>query len=452
LCQTISQVGEEGFLSKSQETNGDENDETRTSGSGFWTEDFASKGGKMKGGKFLSFILCAALLTGGSLRGQENPKIRTLSEEEICDLMVGSSIQATRGNNSDGMVKRVRAALAERKKFTLISVNDLPDDWTVVAVCGVGGGTPWEYVTERVKKQGLATTPDTALRAVELLSRHIGKKFDAVVRNEPAGSTIVAFMTAAALEIPVVDACLSGRARPEVQQQIPFVFGIPGTPAALFTSWGDTIILEKTVDDYRIEDLSRAVAIASGGAVWMAQNPMSGKDTKRGVIPDNLSQAILFGRTIREARERQEDPIAALVKASKGYMLFHGIVTKSEHRGERGFHWGDAELKGIAEHEGHTYKIFIKNENIMSWFDGHPDVMPPDYICNLDPKTGDAVKSWGAKGYPLGEEVVIVGMPASSMWRTPKGIEVMGPRHFGFDLDYVPLEELQKIRKKYEHN
>ena len=42
----------------------------------------------------------------------------------------------------------------------------------------------------------------------------------------------------------------------------------------------------------------------------------------------------------------------------------------------------------------------------------------------------------------------VVGIPAHSMWRTAKGIEVFGPRHFGHDLDFVPIEALQKRRSK----
>jgi DUF917 family protein len=44
---------------------------------------------------------------------------------------------------------------------------------------------------------------------------------------------------------------------------------------------------------------------------------------------------------------------------------------------------------------------------------------------------------------------VIVGRAASPMWRTPKGIELFSPRHFGFDLDYKPIEDLQKSRPKF---
>lgn len=398
-----------------------------------------------------SILVFAGLLsisTGGLSASQKLGTTRLLSEQELADMMVGSSIQATRGNNSENLTRQMKAALVAGKKFEIISVETLPDDWTVVVPCGVGGGEAWEYVSTRMKLRRTPSFSDTATRAAAALSQHLGIKFKAVIRNEPAQSTMIALMTASDLGVPIVDACLSGRARPEVQQQIPFINGIPGYPVAFFTQWGDTIIIEKAVDDFRIEDISRGIAISSGGGVWMAMNPMTGKDAKKGVIPGSLSQAILFGRTVREAREKGQDPIKELIRVSSGYKLFHGVVTKSKKLAERGFSWGNVELAGMHEFKGHTYKIFFKNENILSWFDDRPDCMPPDLICNLNPKTGDAVPTWGMNGYPEGEEVVIVGIPASPRWRVSKGLEVFGPRHFGFDYDYVPVEDLQKKRRE----
>ena len=374
------------------------------------------------------------------------PKIRTLTEQEIMDMMLGSSIQASRGANTAQTVERMKAALAQGKKFQMISVDDLPDDWTTVTVAGVGGGGAWEYVTDRVKKQNLPTIQNATRMATDVLSKHIGKKFNAVVRIE-AVQAASALLLASELGVPVVDACLSGRARPEIQQQIPWINGIPTTPAALVTRWGDTIVLDKTVDDYRAEDLGRAVAVASGGGAQMAMNPMSAAAVKRGVIKGALSQAIMFGKTAREAVAAGKDPVQALVKASGGYKLFHGVVTKADMKGERGFTWWDVELKGTGPYEGHTYKIYVKNENIVAWLDGVPDAMSPDTIQNLDPKTGDAHNGGALGGYKMGAELAIIGYNTSPMWRTPKGIEVMGPRHFGFDFDYVPIEQVVKQRK-----
>ncbi len=386
-----------------------------------------------------------------SVSAQSRPRIRTLTDQEVFDMMVGSSIQGTRSSNSAGMIENAKKLLSEGKKFQVVSIEDLPDDWTLVqAAGGIGGGGAWDYVVERTKKQNLPTVPNGTLRAMEALSKHIGKKFDAIVRNEAAGATLSVFQTATAAGLPVVDACPAGRAKPEVQQSLTFANGLSITPAALTTRWGDTIIIDKTVDDYRYEDLARALAVASGGGISNARGVISGRDVKRYLIPGALSEAILFGKTVREAAAQGKDPVAALIGVCNGCVrVFHGIVRKAETKGERGHTYTDAELEGTKEYAGHTYRVWVKNENIVSWLDGKPDVMSPDYLYNLDAKTGDAVTSRELGGYPMGVEVAMVARPAHAGWRTPKGIEIIGPRHYDFDFDYVPLETIQKTRPKF---
>ena len=392
-------------------------------------------------------LLVITLLVASALPASAQPKVRALSEQELIDMMQGSSIQATRGSDTASMVRRVKELLAQGHTFTMISVEDVPDDWTIASGGGIGGGGAWEYVRERTAKQQLPTIPDVQMAALQALSAHIGKKFDAVVRSEAAGAMVTALAMAAKLGVPIVDACKAGRARPEGSQSIQWINDIPTTPVAYASRWGDVVFLDKVVDGYRQEDLGRALAVASGGLV-SAATAMAGKDLERGVISGSVSEAILFGRTVREAREQGRDPIEALVKAAKGYKLFQGIVTASEDRGERGFSWSDVEIRGTKEFTGHTYKVYVKNENIVAWLDGNPDAMSPDCIANLDPKTGDTINPPTLGSYVVDQEVVLVGWPnAPQQWRTPKGIEVFGPRHFGFDFDYVPIEELQKARK-----
>ncbi len=406
-------------------------------------------------------VLAAVAVSWTVPRAQQPTRIRTLTEQEVDDILVGSSIQGTRNGNSAGMIKTAHDLIAQGRTFTMIDPEDLPDDWMVVAAAGgVGGGGAWEYVTERVKQQNVPTLKqNTTVMAADVLSRHMGKKFNAVIRNEADGAMIAALQSAVALGVPIVDACLAGRAKPELNLQVSFANGISGTPAALVTRWGDVIILDKTVDDYRLEDLARAVAVASGGGSSIARNPMTGRDVKRGTIKGAVTEAMLFGRTVREANAQGRDPIDALIAAANKiggparptYRMFQGLVTKAEQKGERGFDWVNAELEGVNQFKGHTYRVYVKNENIIAWLDGKPDILPPDLIYNLDPRTGDAVTGVSMGNYPLGKEVVIVGRAASPMWRTPKGIELFSPRHFGFDLDYVPIEQMQPSRPKFTH-
>jgi len=396
----------------------------------------------------------AAVIIWATLHAQQGPKVRTLTEQEVADLLVGSSIQGTRNGDSARMIQTARELMAQGKKFTIVSPDDLPDDWMVVAAAGgVGGGGAWDYVRERVEKQKLPTVSNATVQAAKVLSKHMGKTFNAVIRNEADGAMIAAFQSAVELGVPVVDACLAGRAKPELNLQVSFANGISGTPAALVTRWGDVVILDKTVDDYRLEDLARAVAVASGGGSSIARNPMTGRDVKRGTVKGALTEAMLFGRTVREARAQGKDPIDALVAVANQsrptFRMFQGTVTKSEQKGERGFNWVDVEMAGSKQFSGHTYKVFVKNENIISWLDGKPDILPPDLIFNLDPATGDAVTGVVMGNFPIGKEVVIVGRAASPMWRTAKGLEIFSPKHFGFDVDYQPIEDIQKTRLKF---
>ncbi|MFT5791431.1 MAG: DUF917 family protein, partial [Saprospiraceae bacterium] len=43
-----------------------------------------------------------------------------------------------------------------------------------------------------------------------------------------------------------------------------------------------------------------------------------------------------------------------------------------------------------------------------------------------------------------GTRVVVLGMKAHKQWRTEKGIELAGPKKFGYKENYTPIEELNK--------
>ena len=396
----------------------------------------------------LIYFMCS--VSGMSAVIGQEPQTRILKEQELVDMLVGSCIQSTRGCDPEQSIKKVKEALNQGKQFKLISTNNFPADWMVVAVQGLGGGGAWEHVIERTQRQNLPTITEAEAnsRVVDLLSEHMGKEVKALIRSEAAEATTTALLVAADKGIPTLDAGITGRAVPEVQQSIPWINGIASIPTAIITRWGDEIIIKHAVDEYRVEDIGRAIAVASGGSATITMTPMSGEQLQRGAIPGNLSEAILFGKTVREARQAGKDPIAALLDASNGYKLFQGIVTKSDERGDRGFNWVDVEIEGINEYAGHTYKVFVKNENIVSWLDDELDVISPDYIYNLNPETGESTTGGGGVGgYPIDVEVVMVGVPAPEQWRSNKGVELIGPQHFGFDFEYTPIEKLQARKK-----
>jgi len=66
-------------------------------------------------------------------------------------------------------------------------------------------------------------------------------------------------------------------------------------------------------------------------------------------------------------------------------------------------------------------------------------VLPPDLVAFLDGSSGSGITNDRLKE---GMEVAVVGASVSRVWRKPSGLAVFGPRHFGFDYDYVPFENL----------
>ena len=123
-----------------------------------------------------------------------------------------------------------------------------------------------------------------------------------------------------------------------------------------------------------------------------------------------------------------------------GWLLFQGELTGTEIADEESYAFGlgSHKLKGLRSHEGHTFKIWYKNEYHVSWRDGQPFVTSPDSLIMVDLKTGEPATSYD---FSVGDQVAVVGRKAHPAHRTEKGVELLGPRHFGFDLDYVPIEE-----------
>ncbi|RLI33837.1 DUF917 domain-containing protein, partial [Candidatus Bathyarchaeota archaeon] len=102
-------------------------------------------------------------------------------------------------------------------------------------------------------------------------------------------------------------------------------------------------------------------------------------------------------------------------------------------------------IRGSGDYSGHVMEVWFKNENLVSWLDGEPYVTCPDLITLLDPATADALSNWG-EDLRKGREVAVIGIKAPDLWRTPRGLEILTPRYFGFDIEYRPIEEIMKGR------
>lgn len=362
--------------------------------------------------------------------------MRTLSWQQVDDILAGATALGCGGGGEyeEGR-ELMRRAYDAGRAVRLAAPDELADEALVCVPYGVGGLT----LGDEAVYAGLeAPAEHPAVLAVRALSEHLGMRFAALITGELGGTSISdAFFPAAMLDLPVVDADPVGRAVPELEHSLFKVHGLPIAPEAVVNEVGDTVIVTRIADDARAEALVRALAVASRNLVWVADHALPWGDLRGVLVLGAIDLAERVGAALRGARERGEDGAAAVAAAAGGRVVFRGRVTSFEWQERDGFTWGELELAGEAADAGSVYRVWSKNENLMAWRDGVPDVTTPDLICCFSTETGGPITN---PHHRPGADVTVVGAPAAPQWRTPAGVATLGPRHFGFDVDYVPLE------------
>ena len=102
-------------------------------------------------------------------------------------------------------------------------------------------------------------------------------------------------------------------------------------------------------------------------------------------------------------------------------------------RTTEGFLRGTARVDGLGDFRGRRFELAFQNEFAVGWLDGAPLIMTPDLICVMDTVSGDAI---GSETLRYGQRVSVVALPAPPVLLTPKGLDHVGPRAFGYDLDF----------------
>ncbi|MET0486502.1 MAG: DUF917 domain-containing protein, partial [Candidatus Rokuibacteriota bacterium] len=85
---------------------------------------------------------------------------------------------------------------------------------------------------------------------------------------------------------------------------------------------------------------------------------------------------------------------------------------------------------------GQRFELAFQNEFAVGWLDGVPTVTTPDLICVLDTVSGDAI---GTETLRYGQRATVIALPAPPILLTPKGLTHVGPRAFGYDLEFTSV-------------
>ena len=361
--------------------------------------------------------------------------LRPVSLDDIESLAIGAWILGTGGGGSPYLgLLNMRKLYQEGHRVDLMDPMDLADDDLVAVVSNMGAPLVGQ---ERL------TDSRTIARAVALMERHTGYKFRGIMSLEiGGGNSIQPLMAAAHLKRPVIDSDMMGRAYPEAQMTSVAVGDLRPYPCVLYDPRGIEAVVTKVPNWKWMERASRKICVEMGSIASTCKAPRTGREVKEWGIHFTVTKGIGIGRRVREAQRLHLDPVAAILDEADGKLLFRGKVVDVDRRTTEGFLRGRAAIDGLDEDHGARLEIAFQNEWVVAWRadNSHlaPIAMSPDLICVLDTVSGEAC---GTETIRYGRRVSVAALPAPPVFLTPKGLEHVGPRAFGYDTDFRSVFE-----------
>jgi DUF917 family protein len=357
--------------------------------------------------------------------------MRHITEAHLEALALGAAVLGTGGGGDPYIGKLMaRHALQTHGPVEVVTPDEVPEG----AVCVISAvmGAP----TVLVEK--LPGT-DEQLTALRTLEAYLGREITHVMCAEVGGlNSTLPIVTAASTGLPLVDCDAMGRAFPEIQMSTPTMYGIRASPMALADDKGNRVVVD-AVDNHWTERMARSITIDMGAAAFIALFSMTGAQAKSSMIPNTLQLAEDIGRAIVGAREAKDDPVAAAARILGGLVVFSGKVADVERRTMEGFARGRMRVEGVDEHAGEDLVVEFQNENLIARRAGEVLATVPDLITVVDDLSGAPITTEELR---YGLRVRVIAAPCHERWRSQAGLDLVGPRYFGYDVDYVPVERL----------
>ena len=366
------------------------------------------------------------------------------NKQDVEDFVRGVTFMGTGGGGDpklglDFLVK----ALEEGYKLSWVDISEINEEEWVAMPFYMGSIAPIsEENLKKLEEMGLGepTVERPLIKAVQELEKYKQIKLGALIAGELGGSNTPAPLdTAARLNKVLIDGDFAGRAIPELTQATPCVKNKSICPLVMCDLWGNVNIIESAINYGMVEEYGRSIVMVTNQMTGNIGFLMKVKELKEVMIPGTLTDSYVVGKTIRKARETAgQDPVEKAVEVIGGYLLFKGTVTEREFEDKKGFMFGTHIFEGLDEFQGHTFKIWFKNENHITWLDNKPYVCSPDIITvvalgDCEPITNTYLK--------VRQQVAIIGKPHIK-YRDKGDVNLLIPKHFGFDIEWKPMERM----------
>lgn len=328
------------------------------------------------------------------------------------------------GGGGDPLLGEVlaRQALSDHGPVLVVDLDDLPADGLVMP-CGLIGAPT--VVLEKLH------SGDEGARLAREVETLCGRPVAAILPFEIGGANgLIPLAWAARLGLPFVDADGMGRAFPLMTQMTMNLAGVSADPCVVSDERSNTLVIKADLVGW-VERLVRSAADAFGGAGVAALYLMSVEQARSATVRRSVSRALRLGRMIAQDRA----PLQAVMAELGAIELCRGKVVDVDRSTTDGFVRGSAVVQRVAGHGG-LLRLEIQNEYLVAIEDGEIRASVPDVITVLDTNDLGVVTTERLR---YGQHVTVIAFPCDAVWRTPLGLEIAGPRAFGYDFGHVGL-------------
>lgn len=354
--------------------------------------------------------------------------MKKLTLNNLDDMAIGAAILGSGGGGDPSYFYMMARCVMEKwGASTLISAAELKPDDLVIPIGHIGAPT--------AESEKIPSGNEYHI-VLDVLERTLQKKVTAVMPFEIGGGNAFApFIVAPVLGIPVLDADTMGRAFPEAQMSSCGLLGASCAPGVIADCLGNSTVIYAN-NSFSLEKIGRQITVAMGSTAGFGLYPLNGTDAKKMTLEKSISRAISLGKAYREAKQMGQDPLHSILNSCKGVLVGSGKITDIDRTISKGF------LKGsvVIQNKTEQIEILFQNEFLLAKVNGKVVATTPDIISLLEMETGFPITS---DNLQYGLKINIIALPSPQLWTTPAGLTLVGPRHFGYEIDYTPLNKVK---------
>jgi len=355
--------------------------------------------------------------------------VLTLDEENVDDLLLGACLLSSgSGYRIDRVSELIRRDIYRNGNLRIVECREVEKK---------GGGVVFSPYLNQIEHVYDVN------RCIEKMPDHIRSIYDediAGVAAHALDTCDVAFAihVAAILNVPLIDCDCTGRGLIDYIHNIYFIKNTSLNPVLLLSPDGECTYLHPMTSMLQLVRLCRRYLKTRAPLVVLGSFSKA-KNVRRNYLCGTLSKSMKAGRELRKISSEPVATLKSLLKIVRGYLLYRGIVEETSIENVDGSLTGIVKLRGVDSWENSRLIIYVREGTIIAVREhGRPVGMVPDIVTLLSedyvPITYDNLH--------YRDKVHVIGIKAPDEWRTSKGLSILGPRYFGIDIDYIPIELL----------